>query len=76
MLIFTILGSREFLRELNNAFIRSSDRPTVPKMMQAYRIVARRQHAIVQAAGAKSLFEANAFQNLCYVAKVAADTVR
>ncbi|HWG21575.1 MAG TPA: hypothetical protein VG225_13680 [Terracidiphilus sp.] len=64
------------LRELNNAFVRTRNRPTIPEMMKAYRLVSRRQFEIAKAAGAKSLFEASAFQGLCYAAKVAADDVR
>jgi hypothetical protein len=63
------------LRELNNAFVRSRNRPAVPAMMRAYRIVSLRQTDVIADAGAKSLFEARAFQNLCYAAKVATETV-
>lgn len=64
------------LRELNNAFVRTHNRPSVPEMFQAYRLVARRLNAIVAEAGAKSLFEASAFQSLCFAAKAASETVR
>jgi hypothetical protein len=64
------------LRELNNAFVRTHNRPSVPDMLQAYQLVSRRLKAIVEDAGAKSLFEASAFQSLCFAAKAASETVR
>lgn len=64
------------LRELNNAFVRTRNRPTVPQMMQTYRLVSRRLAEILKDAGAKTLFEASAFQSLCYAAKLASDAVR
>jgi hypothetical protein len=64
------------LRELNNAFVRTHNRPSIPDMLQAYRLVSRSLKAIVEDAGAKSLFEASAFQSLCFAAKAASETVR
>ena len=59
------------MRELSNAFRRPRNQPTVPDMMSTFNIVSRRLEKIMAAAGAESLFEARAFQDLCYEAKVA-----
>lgn len=67
---------RGIMRELNNAFIRTHNRPTVPDMIRAYRIVSRRLTEIVRESGAKSLFEASAFQGLSYAARLAVESVR
>ena len=64
------------LKELNNAFVRTHNQPSIPEMLQAYRLVSRRLNAIVQDAGANSLFEASAFQSLCFAAKAASEAVR
>jgi hypothetical protein len=53
------------MRELCNAFVRSSKRPTVPFMMNAYRKLRRRLPIIQRAAGAASLFEARVFDDMC-----------
>ena len=57
------------MRELCNAFVRPHYQPTVPEMMSIYRIVNRQLATIMADAGAESLFEARAFQDLCYAAK-------
>ncbi|WP_420236533.1 hypothetical protein ACOBR2_12965 [Telmatobacter bradus] len=57
------------LRELNNAFERPGNQPTVPEMMKAYRRVSRQSKNVLLDAGAKSLFEARAFKSLCYIAR-------
>jgi hypothetical protein len=59
------------MRELCNAFVRPKDQPTVPEMMNTYRTVSRRSVKIMADTGAKSLFEARAFQGLCYAARLA-----
>ncbi len=61
------------MRELGNAFVRDGAMPSVPQMMNAYRIVSRKAGAIQQDAGSQSLFEARTFKNLCFAARVAAD---
>src|SRR5580658_941107 len=61
------------MRELSNAFIRPRNQPTVPRMMNAYRAVFRQLAKIAADAGAESLFEARAFRDLCYAAKVATE---
>lgn len=57
------------LRELNNAFERPGNQPAVPEMRKAYRRVLRQSKKVLQDAGAKSLFEARAFNSLCYIAR-------
>jgi len=59
------------MRELANAFQRTRNRPSVPEMMRTYRILSRSSARIIADAGAKDLFEARAFQLLCFEAKVA-----
>jgi hypothetical protein len=60
------------MREVCNAFVRSrSARPNVPEMMRTYRGLSRRLNAITAAAGARSIFEARIFDDLCFAAKAA-----
>lgn len=61
------------MRELGNAFVRDRGMPTVPKMMSAYRILSRKAEEIRKDAGGQSLFEARAFRDLCFAARVAAE---
>lgn len=63
------------MRELCNAFVRRKFRPTVPKMMRAYRQVSRQVDAVRTSAGSESIFAARVFEDLCFVAKFAADEV-
>lgn len=60
------------MRELCNAFVRQRNQPTVPEMTETYKNVSRRLAKIMADAGAKSLFEARAFRDLCYESKVEA----
>jgi hypothetical protein len=51
------------MHELCNAFLRrTGPRPTVPQMMQTYRIISQRKAAIMASAGSNSLFEARVFR--------------
>lgn len=60
------------MRELCNAFVRTRPaRPTVPEMMRTYRGLSRKLDAIVATAGARSVFEARIFNDLCFAAKAA-----
>jgi hypothetical protein len=61
------------MRELSNAFVRQRNRPTVPQMMSVYRAVCSQSAKIMADTGATSLFEARAFQNVCYAAKFATE---
>lgn len=63
------------LRELSNIFRRENNQPTVPEMTSTYHAISRRAPKILADAGAKSLFEARVFQNLCVEAKIAADNL-
>jgi len=58
------------MHALSNAFPRQQNQPTVPQMMSTYKAVSHRLSKIMKDAGAKSPFEARAFQILCYEAKV------
>jgi len=60
------------MRELCNAFIRRKFRPTVPKMMAAYRVVVRQIPDLIENAGESSIFTARIFEDLCLAAKIAA----
>lgn len=64
----------DVLRELRNIFRRTRNQPTVPEMTSTYRAISRRSAGILAAAGATSLFEARAFQDLCYEARVAVES--
>jgi hypothetical protein len=63
------------MRELSNVFRRPRHQPTVPEMMGTFNAISRRSAKILEEAGAASVFEARAFQDLCYEAKVAADSL-
>jgi nitroreductase len=64
------------MRELSNIFRRPANQPTVPEMMSTFNAISRRWAKILAEAGTTSLFEAKAFQDLCYEAKVAAESLR
>lgn len=60
------------MREICNAFVRArSARPDVPEMMRIYHGLSRKLDAITAAAGARSVFEARIFDDLCFAAKAA-----
>ena len=59
------------MRELSNAFQRPGSQRTVPEMLKTFKTISRQSAKILEEAGARSLFEARAFQGLCYEAKVA-----
>jgi hypothetical protein len=64
------------MRELSNIFRRPRNQPTVPEMMSTFSTISRKSAKILEEAGTKSLFEARAFKDLCYEAKVAAESQR
>jgi hypothetical protein len=64
------------MRELSNVFRRPTNQPAVPEMMRTYYSVSRRSTHILEKSGTLSLFEARPFQELCYEAKVAADSYK
>jgi hypothetical protein len=60
------------MREICNAFVRTrAERPTVPEMMRTYRELSRKLNVITAVAGARSVFEARIFFDLCFAAKAA-----
>ena len=61
------------MRELCNAFVRSRSMPSIPEMMDSFRVVDRQAESIRKNAGADSLFEARVFKDLCFAARTAAD---
>jgi hypothetical protein len=63
------------MRELSNVFRRPRNQPTVPEMMTTFNAISRKSSKILAEAGTTSLFEARAFQDLCYEAKVAAESL-
>jgi hypothetical protein len=58
------------MRELCNAFVRRSpvERANVPEMLGTYRSVSRLAEDVRYNTRARSLFEANVLQQLCFVA--------
>jgi hypothetical protein len=58
---------RGVMREVCNAFVRPNQ-PTVPQMMTMYRDLRRSVPKILHNAGARSLFTARAFSDLCLAA--------
>ena len=65
------------MRELCNAFVRRrGPRPTVPQMMQTYRIISQRKAAIMSSAGSNSLFEARVFEDLYFATRAAVEETR
>lgn len=52
------------MRELCNAFIRRDQRPSVPEMVEDYRKLRRSVPQVLNRSGAKSVFEARAFDDL------------
>jgi hypothetical protein len=60
------------MREICNAFVRNrAARPSVPEMMRTYRGISRKLDVIIATAGARSVFEARIFDDLCFAAKAA-----
>jgi hypothetical protein len=60
----------DIMRELCNAFVRRRGAvPSVPDMMKTYRRVVRQLDDGLVNAGANSLFEARAFEDVCFVAR-------
>jgi hypothetical protein len=64
------------MRELSNVIRRPGDQPTVPEMMSTFHTISRRSVKILAEAGTKNLFEARAFKDLCYEAKLAVEIAR
>jgi hypothetical protein len=64
------------MRELSNVFRRPGEQPSVPEMMRTFHTISRRSAQILAEAGTKNLFEARAFQDLCYEAKLAVEIAR
>jgi hypothetical protein len=63
------------MRELSNVFRRARNQPTVPEMMTTFNAISRRSAKILTEAGTTNLFEARVFRDLCYEAKVAAESL-
>jgi hypothetical protein len=64
------------MRELCNAFVRTRPRPSVPEMLRVYRLVSRQLVQTLRTAGAKTIFEARIFSDLCVNAGIAANLLR
>jgi len=58
------------MRELCNAFVRRDQRPSVPEMLADYRELRRSLPRVLNRSGAKSVFEARAFDDLCAAASL------
>ncbi len=59
---------RGVMREVCNAFVSSGTQPTVPSMMKMYRELHRTSPQMLRNAGARSMFTARVFSDLCVVA--------
>jgi len=61
------------MRELCNAFVRSSEKnPGVPQMMRTYRRVVRQLNKVLKTAGTQNLFSARVFEDLCFTSRAIA----
>ncbi len=63
------------LGELCHIFRRRGRQPSVQQMRQIYREVRKNQSVILKESGAKSLYKARVFKNICVVASAWADRV-
>jgi hypothetical protein len=63
------------MRELSNIFRRPRNQPTVPEMMATFNVISRQLAKILAEAGSASPFESRVFQDLCYAAKIAVESV-
>jgi hypothetical protein len=63
------------MRELSNIFRRPGNQPTVPEMMSTFSAISRASGRILADAGAESLFEARVFRELCFEARIAAESL-
>jgi len=66
---------RGVLGALCNIFRRPGRQPTVPQMMQIYRVLRKNQAAILKAAGSGTLYTRRVFTDLCVAASSEADRV-
>lgn len=64
---------RGVFRELCNAFVRTGSQPTIDQMWRIYRDVRKRLPKISQRSGARSVFAARVFKDICVVAGLSAD---
>jgi len=53
------------MREVCNAFVSPADQPTVPALMKMYRDLSGNSEQVLKNAGAKSMFTARVFSDLC-----------
>jgi hypothetical protein len=60
-------------RELCNAFVRSGRKPTIQRMWGIYRDIRKSLPRILHRAGAKSIYNARVFKDICVVASALAD---
>jgi hypothetical protein len=56
------------MRELCNAFVRTTQRPSVPKMVATYRELRLLIPEVLRRAGTRSVFEARVFEDLSLLA--------
>jgi len=61
------------LRELCNAFVRSRPKPTIQQMWAIYRDVRKGLPTILRQAGARSIYNARVFKDICVAAITTAD---
>ena len=66
---------RGVLSGLGNIFRRPGRRPSVPQMMQIYRILRKKQAAILRDAGSSTLYARTVFGDICVVASSEAERV-
>ncbi len=61
------------LRELCSAFVRSGRRPSIQQLRKVYRDVEKSLPEVLRRAGAKSIFNARVFKDICVIASESAD---
>ena len=61
------------LRELCSAFVRSGRRPSIQQLRKVYRDVEKSLPEVLRRAGAKSIFNARVFKDICVIASELAD---
>jgi hypothetical protein len=62
-------------REICNAFVRPGRQPSVQQMRNIYRDVAKGLPEILRNTGAKSMYNARAFREMCVIAAARADEI-
>ncbi len=68
----TVLG---VMSGLGNLFKRPGRQPTIPQMMQIYRVLRKDQPSILKKSGSKTLYTKRVFADVCFVAFAEAERI-